>query len=131
MDSDSVIFGQLLYGTLKRVTVLAGGGTNAQTIWAPAANQCIRLSSYTVEVSGQATLGAAGQTTVIISTPTVAISIHPMIVSNTALAGGVRTIFSRSFPGGLLLPLGETLSATMSVALSGGQINIHAFGREE
>lgn len=134
MDSNEVVKGQVLYGTLKRGQIAQADSTNAVTVWAPASGKQIRLANYQIEVSGQCIIAASAAVNLTLQTTSLVVAVHTTRIQTGVLTtAGLWGLFERDFPGGLLLPRGETLTLTSGTALGagGGTIACHCYGREE
>lgn len=106
------------------------------TIWTPAAGKKFRLMAYSIELTGDATLAAAGLDEITLTDSGVAIgqgvsaripAASAGVLGNVPLSGGMRQLGN----GYLSAAANNVLQVNLSVALSAGEVRVNAIGTEE
>lgn len=125
------------YETLRAVTTAktANVSGTSTVIWTPASGQRYRLRAVTLALSANATLAAAGVTTLTLTdgasgTPILSV---PLWLPATALTNTLGALVSSVLlpANGYLGTAGNSLYAALSTALSSGTLAVNAYGNEE
>ncbi len=112
------------------------GGALSNTLWTPAAGKRFRLMGFSIVLSADATLAAAGETVLALVDQATAINIAfafwvPAIAITTSLGTTNPVNFNLPGNGYLSLAANNALIANLTVALATGVFSINAMGTEE
>lgn len=119
--------------TFKTAVASAAGNT---AIWTPAAGKRFRLMAYSIEVTGNASMGAAGLNEITLNDAGAAIgqgvsawfpAAAGTLLGNVQLSGGMRQLGN----GVLSAAANNPLQVNLTTALTAGEVRVNAIGTEE
>ena len=118
----------------KTVTLTAAGNT---ALWTPAAGKRFRLMAYSIEVTANAAMAAAGLNEVTLQDVAAAIGQGcsawlpaaelTTLAVNIQLSGGMRQLGNGYLSSGI----NQTLNVNLATALTAGEVRVNAIGTEE